>query len=486
MAIYGVTKLLILLFMAIAVGIIIALAITKRGSKVIPVLLAVGGAVVGLLFVLRFFGFAVVNASSHAGNGIPRIGVFPIVFLPVIMAFVVIIAAIAKSKNPGKIFAGILVFCVVSGLLALGFLTVSHTRVATVPYDNQPAGSTVEAAAEQIHDSHSIVSDMPAFDGIPAVWHEGVEQEMPADMYPSQEAAVSALARQTGKLVDKVLAGEQISTQAELYGNDFVQLQLFQRTLNDRFGIDTQIIQRTEAPTSADFQLLPQNKLIFKLRKEEERFHYLLPDDAETRQLQGLFVLTVTYFDRLAQAQVRYHEKPWLTDFPQFQSQHRNHSYLLARSTSSATSQAQAEREAMTQATRQVAHMINEIRIRTPNRMLESDLSVNPVDLERRGMIFDRFTQQFYAAAGPIYRTALLIDTSEMTMAPLVQEKTAIMRLERITWAKMILTFLGIAGLICIVYAFLNAATRGYYTWSLRIAAVVLGLIGLFVILNFA
>jgi len=28
--------------------------------------------------------------------------------------------------------------------------------------------------------------------------------------------------------------------------------------------------------------------------------------------------------------------------------------------------------------------------------------------------------------------------------------------------------------LITVVYAFLNAATRGYYTWSLRIAGIVL------------
>jgi hypothetical protein len=28
--------------------------------------------------------------------------------------------------------------------------------------------------------------------------------------------------------------------------------------------------------------------------------------------------------------------------------------------------------------------------------------------------------------------------------------------------------------LVCLVYLFLNAATRGYYVWSLRVAAVVL------------
>jgi len=38
--------------------------------------------------------------------------------------------------------------------------------------------------------------------------------------------------------------------------------------------------------------------------------------------------------------------------------------------------------------------------------------------------------------------------------------------------------------LICVVYGFLNAATRGYYTWSLRIAAVVLVVVGMILVLT--
>jgi len=44
----------------------------------------------------------------------------------------------------------------------------------------------------------------------------------------------------------------------------------------------------------------------------------------------------------------------------------------------------------------------------------------------------------------------------------------------RSSWARMFLSVLGLLVLITVVYAFLNAATKGYYTWSLRLAGAVL------------
>jgi hypothetical protein len=38
----------------------------------------------------------------------------------------------------------------------------------------------------------------------------------------------------------------------------------------------------------------------------------------------------------------------------------------------------------------------------------------------------------------------------------------------------MIASVVGLLALITVVYVFLNAATKGYYVWSLRIAGIVL------------
>ncbi len=76
--------------------------------------------------------------------------------------------------------------------------------------------------------------------------------------------------------------------------------------------------------------------------------------------------------------------------------------------------------------------------------------------------------------------------TSENRLSRLAERKTAFSRAKRITWAKTGGTLAGMFALICVVYLFLNAATRGYYAWSLRIALIIVLGIGVLVVLNFA
>jgi hypothetical protein len=150
----------------------------------------------------------------------------------------------------------------------------------------------------------------------------------------------------------------------------------------------------------------------------------------------------------------------------------------VSRSYSSATNEKTAELEAIADACRQVARVIWEMNPRRGN-LLSGELTVNLTDIENRGMIMDRFSQQLYGMAGPICRHALLIDLSPNKIQPLANAKFAVAIQQQRTWAKILLSFVGMAAVILLVYAFLNAATRGYYSWSLRIAAVVLLCIGI-------
>ncbi|MHC4567597.1 MAG: hypothetical protein ACYTE3_17770, partial [Planctomycetota bacterium] len=56
----------------------------------------------------------------------------------------------------------------------------------------------------------------------------------------------------------------------------------------------------------------------------------------------------------------------------------------------------------------------------------------------------------------------------------LAAHKAVLARTHRLNWARMIGSVAGLLALITVAYVFLNAATKGYYTWSLRIAGVVL------------
>jgi len=85
--------------------------------------------------------------------------------------------------------------------------------------------------------------------------------------------------------------------------------------------------------------------------------------------------------------------------------------------------------------------------------------------------------------AGPIWREAILVDTSEAKLSRLAQKKIVVTRVKRQSWVHTGATLAGMFLLIWIVYMFLNAATRGYYSWALRIALIVLMYIGVFLIL---
>jgi len=91
--------------------------------------------------------------------------------------------------------------------------------------------------------------------------------------------------------------------------------------------------------------------------------------------------------------------------------------------------------------------------------------------------------QSLQTSAGKVWRQALLIDVSGPRLAQLRRMKVIESRQIRESWARMGLSVVGTLVLIGVIYFFLNMATRGYYEWSLRIACVVLAIVGVLSIL---
>jgi hypothetical protein len=85
--------------------------------------------------------------------------------------------------------------------------------------------------------------------------------------------------------------------------------------------------------------------------------------------------------------------------------------------------------------------------------------------------------QSFDGRAGKIWRQALLIDASAGKIEQLALRKAVVARAMKMSLARMFFSVVGLLVLITVVYAFLNAATKGYYAWSLRIAGAVLALV---------
>jgi Na+/melibiose symporter-like transporter len=175
-------------------------------------------------------------------------------------------------------------------------------------------------------------------------------------------------------------------------------------------------------------------------------------------------------------------DKLWVKDFAAFVNQDSNRNWILALSQEACMSQAEAERQAMADACAKVGQILNQNKQQTG--ILSETLTVSPADLQNGGFVADKFAQSFSGTAGLIWRQAILIDASQDKLNELAKQKTAVARVQKTTWAQQIGAAVGVVILICLVYLFLNAATKGYYTWSLRVAALVLIAAGVLLVLT--
>ena len=89
-------------------------------------------------------------------------------------------------------------------------------------------------------------------------------------------------------------------------------------------------------------------------------------------------------------------------------------------------------------------------------------------------IVEDSFAQSFQGTVGKIWRHALLLDFSTDKLIGLRQVKIRTAKRAHLTYARLAGSAMGLAFLIFILYIFLNAATKGYYTIALRTAALLL------------
>ncbi len=325
----------------------------------------------------------------------------------------------------------------------------------------------------------------------PAIWHAGVEKEFLADVYPSRRAAVLALGRQVAEtVIQSSLADARISREIGLLQDD-----------HDR-GLLTELarqIERSSTYESITCRVLQNiggsqwdadsdnsvTQLKLWVRLVFDDIKTVRPSwsgDSGAEVAAGRASLKVKGPDGISSAEVRFAEKPWVESFPDFLSSNRSRHLGLARSGDSCISRQEAHQQALGDAMMRISQMLRSVQ-KDPS-IVPANMAVTENDLSVGGFIVDRFTQRFSGLAGPIWREAILIDTSENRLNKLAQQKITFSRAKRITWAKTGGTLVGMFALICVVYMVLNAATRGYYAWVLRIAVAVLMVVGVLVVLN--
>jgi len=258
-------------------------------------------------------------------------------------------------------------------------------------------------------------------DDVSPIWLPGVEDQFEADVYPSRQSAERALGLRT----------------------------------KDQTGVNLNTVVMETHPA-------------------------LWSGGPESQLSSGRVEATVAGNNQQAAINANFVEKPWVENFADFVNRNPKDKWILALSQESCVSQAEAEQQAMSNACGQVAYLLNQM----PRQRFgaKGEITVTGADIGNNSFIADKFAQSFDGTAGRIWRQAILINASQDKLAALASQKKLAHQSWRTTWIHELVSVAGMAILICVVYLFLNAATRGYYTWSLRIAAVVLVLAGIWMV----
>jgi hypothetical protein len=397
--------------------------------------------------------------------------VFPVALLIVLLAVVGLVVLLSKSRRAGLVLLGVGV------LLLLGLFLV---RIGV--HRGQVSLTQVRIGGPPVR-SHL---DLPSAPVLSPIWLTDVEDQFRADVYPSIRSAAQALGRELTSLLPTVVADNQTPSVAQVCGRVEPE-KISSDVLNavgDSLGQENDAIQVMVETIVPEEPIEQTNPRAVTIRVSLPRWgtRAIATGEEERLERSGTLRAHVTGTAGQLTRTVQFTEKPWVENFGAFVNSNPQRQFILARSQSSCTNVAEADRQAMSDACRQVAEWLNEMRPK--NTVLPEDIAVYPGDLRNGRFISDKFTQSFEGAAGRIWRQSLLIDASQEKLNRLAQVKTGQIRAARTSWAHIVFSALGMIVLICVVYFFLDAATRGYYTLVLRVAAAVLIAAAIFFILS--
>lgn len=313
-----------------------------------------------------------------------------------------------------------------------------------------------------------------------SIWLPGIEDEFEANIYPSTLSAVRSLGLHIAEPVRQV-SGETSPSGFVLFKG------AHESGLIEEFGKAITITF-----PDANWTIAPETVAVqpdeVGIRIDIVNIHtHPAPwmSGSENEMTTGTVRASVLAADRQASMSAEFVDKPWIEDFSGFLNTRPNSRFMIAKSTESCMNEAEANQQAIQNACAQVADMIGgptlpRLRSGVPVSFAKP---VDSTDILEGGFILDRFVQSFNGTAGKIWRQALLVDVSAEKLKNLAQRKAVIARARKTGFARMFFSVLGLIVLITVVYAFLNAATKGYYVWSLRIAGIVFALVVIILLL---
>jgi len=378
-------------------------------------------------------------------------------FVGLIVVVIVVILVVLGIARTGK-KALILVPIILLGVVF--FPAISFRSVSRVSSSYQP-------------DLGMLQEDMQAQS---AIWNEAVDDYLEADQYASMTDAAQFL----GSHFAADLKDSQNVDEIVVYGQNPVTT----RSLNafsDRIRLQLSPVDiRVESYRPS---VLPTEPNLIVCVLDVPAQQHQLARNAGYGGLQidnssGTLRLHVENLSNMDHS-VEFLEKGWVNTLSNLHNSGHS-TVMVARSSSSCTDEAEARDQAMSEAVRMTEDLLKQAN--TDYGVLDQEIKLSPQDLRAHQLVADQFSQSLRTSTTRVWRHALLLNLVPHAMDSLLQQKTRqIQRVHR-SWAKNLLSLAGLALVVFILYIFLNAATKGYYAWSLRVIALV-AIVGVVVVL---
>ncbi len=376
-------------------------------------------------------------------NVIPKVFIMLPILILLLFAVIAVMIFFIKlcSKRP---WIAVIVPLLVLPLFALVFLNVSQRQVVQQAQSNQAN---------------------------PAIWMPGVEDEFEASVYPSRPSAVRSLGLRISEPIRQVFGDQASPSRMILFegAHDRELVEEFGRAITRelpdvRWSIEPETVAVAEDEVGIRLDLM---------KMQTHSAPWL--GESQPEMTSGTIQATVLAADKRASIKADFVDKPWIENFNGFWNSQLNKQVFIVHSGDSCITQAEANNQALKNACTELTELLKH----TPQAQAAPTLprKVTSTDVLEGDFILDRFVQSFDGRAGKIWRQALLIDGSTEKIKQLAHRKAVAASALRMSIARMFFSVVGLLVLITVVYVFLNAATKGYYTWSLRIAGAVLALV---------
>ncbi|MCC6682136.1 MAG: hypothetical protein IT445_14640 [Phycisphaeraceae bacterium] len=369
------------------------------------------------------------------------------------------------------------VICLVALLAAVVGVRMQHVSQPVIRQYGNVATATSVSVDDRRTEAH-LVDDTTSGGGSVTIagspWTSAVEehQDFEADVYPALESAAQAVGRRlAGQLPVSITAVrfEPIRDDSLISVSlqDAVAEGLWQKRPELKVVLD---------PPAAPDQALFDKAALVKLATRDLQTRTIRLGNQTNEYRSGWLTAIIGSTDPAISASARFNRVFWLTDPQAFQPSN-GHDWLIAYSDGFKTSQSDAHRDAIDASAKALEPQVRSHFTPPAHVELVSDdlCELVAAQLQSRQPFDDQFTQRFDRPYGTVWREALLMEVSPTLIDSLARsinnDLTQQVRHQRTTWFSLIALVVLIFG----TYLFLNAATRGYYTWSLRLV-LLLGL----------